>query len=424
MNFWQKTLLVWLASTLTAMAQYNPPPSILSDYGANPSTPANAFQSQLPPPGLPPSMAANATSADGNTTEATSGNATTPGAAGAILQPALVAPVPANMTTTAPVPSTPTVGSMTPAAGNTSAASAASAAASEPAFIPSHGPDLSNVPMPNSMDLIDNLHKLQQGDQFVYQVLEDGDKPSLLFVDETGNVNIPYYGRFKAGGMTLRQAAFAVQKELENPANQLYKRATVLAVPFSGGSRGQVNVIGEVNRPGPLDVPTDHVLSLWEAILEAGGFTASADHEHLRLVHRDPTDPSNDSSKELNFTKMQSDGTVTSVILQPGDFIDVPSKTDTSGIIHVYGQVRAPQRMALPTGSNMTVSDAIIAAGGFTDFAVHTVTVVRYDKNNQRHELKEDVDDVTKKGDKNADIKLEPDDTIIVDSKYFSFGFQ
>ena len=79
-----------------------------------------------------------------------------------------------------------------------------------------------------------------------------------------------------------------------------YKRATVLLAFYKGnGSRGHVDVIGEVVKQGSVDVPADNVLTLFQAISSAGGFKDSADKEHVQIIHHDP-----DPSKAVSYTHL------------------------------------------------------------------------------------------------------------------------
>lgn len=49
--------------------------------------------------------------------------------------------------------------------------------------------------------------------------------------------------------------------------------------------------------------------------------------------------------------------------------LEVANKTGVTGKVYVTGQVRQPGGFEIPTKENMTVSKAILAAGGFSDFS-------------------------------------------------------
>ena len=55
--------------------------------------------------------------------------------------------------------------------------------------------------------------------------------------------------------------------------------------------------------------------------------------------------------------------------LEPNDLVIVPESKRTNSKVSVMGQIRYPQTMELPPGGNLSVSQVIAHAGGFSDFA-------------------------------------------------------
>jgi len=276
------------------------------------------------------------------------------------------------------------------------------------------------VAMPSSMDMIDNEHKLVPGDRLYYQVLEDRDPPHVLMVDEKGEIDVPYLGERQVGNETLKAMAIALKTELEG---SLYYHATVIAAPFSlDRARGQVWVLGSVMHPGPISVPPDDVLTVWSAIWAAGGLSDSANPTRVAVMRNDPNNPKNGTKIEVNIADIYNSGRFDrDVVVQPGDMIMVPSKNEANGFITITGQVRAPGMMALPAGSHLTVSQAILQAGGFTDWGDSDVRVIRYDKNSKRQELTVSVGSVLNEGRRDKDMDLQPGDMVIVDQKWINW---
>ena len=56
-------------------------------------------------------------------------------------------------------------------------------------------------------------------------------------------------------------------------------------------------------------------------------------------------------------------------VLEPNDLVIVPESKRTNSKVSVMGQIRYPQTMELPPGGNLSVSQVIAHAGGFSDFA-------------------------------------------------------
>jgi protein involved in polysaccharide export with SLBB domain len=421
------TILVWLAGASWAVAQpYNGPTPINQMYGAGPSTPSQMFQTQQPSSFGQTALPVNATA---NTTSKSTTKAPVPAPAGAADT------------------STPDVTSDTPAA---------AAPVLAPASAPYSGGDLANFHMPETMEQIDNdpNHQLAVRDQFVYQVLQDHEKPQILYVDENGEISVPFLpelhiqmdgstqpqvaNKLKVEGHTLYYVAREIQQLLTDP-NQVpddpnqppdepktgyYKQATVLLAFYQGNvSRGHVNVIGEVLRPGPVDVPANSVLTLWDAInKDAGGFKDDADKEHVQLIHHDADDSKRDTNQEINIQTFIDQGREADIVVQPGDFINVPSRSQRAqDNIVVTGEVNSPAVLPPPNGAPLYLSEVMIKVG-WTPYSNHTVELVRY-KDGKKTTENHNVDDVLVRGDKDKDVQLQPGDHIIVKQNWFSSIF-
>jgi protein involved in polysaccharide export with SLBB domain len=407
MNPRRVAFFVWLACASWAGAQMSQainggPSGINQTYGAGPSSPPQMFQAPPKPAGQ---------TSTGNVTGNETGNGTNNSPAGPLT----------------PAPASPTGTSAPALTGNVPAAPAPAVPA--PATSPYAGGDLTNFPMPETMEQIDNQRTLTGGDQFVYKVLEDHDKPVLLFVDEKGEIapNIPYLPELhlKVVGRTLYEVAKKLKEELEDPQSGYYKHATVLLAFYKGnGSRGQVYVFGEVPKPGPVDVPSDSVLTLYQAILAAGGFKDTADKEHVQLTRQNLDDASKVTQQEVNFQKFfDGEGPEPNVVVQPGDVIKVPSRSEhPQDDIIVDGEVRSPLVLPPPPpgGKPLYLSEVMIQAG-WTDWSNHTVQLIRY-KNGKKTVEDHDVDDVLVRGNKDKDVQLLPGDMIIVKRNWWSFG--
>ena len=98
-------------------------------------------------------------------------------------------------------------------------------------------------------------------------------------IDENGQINLPYIGLVKAGGM----APSAVQTEIQNAlvTAQIYTNPTI-TVSTSAGVRW-INVSGAVRAPGRIQYTSD--LTLMSTIGAAGGPSDFAG-DRVRLVRK------------------------------------------------------------------------------------------------------------------------------------------
>ncbi len=172
------------------------------------------------------------------------------------------------------------------------------------------------------MDSLDNKHRLAVGDRISFRIVEDEEEPKGLFLADSGEVEIPYIGRFPAEGKTCKELAASLKAELEK--DYYYKATVIVAVDQMARSRGKVYVVGPVRAPGYLEIPSDEVLTLSKAILRAGGFTDFAKKTGVRVTRKT-------NGKDEVFTVdvkeiLEKGKTDLDLALLPGDFIYVPER--------------------------------------------------------------------------------------------------
>lgn len=87
--------------------------------------------------------------------------------------------------------------------------------------------------------------------------------------------------------------------------------------------------------------------------------------------------------------------------------------------IYVLGEVAKPGSFGLPPETKMTVVEAIALAGGFTAVAAPDRTRVIRRKAGQSETLLVEVSAITRRGEKDRDIPLEPNDVVFVPQSFF-----
>jgi protein involved in polysaccharide export with SLBB domain len=149
-----------------------------------------------------------------------------------------------------------------------------------------------------TMSELDGERPLNVGDQLLYRVIEDQDPPVVRRILDSGEIEVPYLGRWPAAGMTCRQLAEAIKSELEK---ELYKQATVLITrdKYLKG-KGKIYVMGKVRNQGPVDIPEGEIFTVSKAILAVGGFSEFADEGKVRLIRRTGSAP--EDVKEIIVT--------------------------------------------------------------------------------------------------------------------------
>jgi protein involved in polysaccharide export with SLBB domain len=177
----------------------------------------------------------------------------------------------------------------------------------------------------NAMATLDDKHLLAIGDRLSFRVVEDEEDPRALVVTDSGELEVPYLGRFAAAGKTCRELALALKSELEK---EYYYRATVvIAVDLMARSRGKVYLVGPVRMPGPQEIPSDEVLTVSKAVLRAGGFTDFADKKNVKITRKSTTADREDQTFTVNVGEILERGrTEKDLPLRPGDLIYIQER--------------------------------------------------------------------------------------------------
>jgi len=177
----------------------------------------------------------------------------------------------------------------------------------------------------NSMDALDDKHKLAIGDRLSFRIVEDEEDPKPLFVTDSGDLEVPYIGRFPAVGKSCKELASALKAELEK--EYYYLATVVVAVDIMTKSRGKVYLVGPVRAPGPQEIPSDEILTLSKAILRAGGFGDYADKHKVRVTRKTGATGGRDQTFTVNVSEILEKGkTESDLPLEPGDLIYIPER--------------------------------------------------------------------------------------------------
>ncbi|WP_438822306.1 polysaccharide biosynthesis/export family protein [Burkholderia gladioli] len=171
-------------------------------------------------------------------------------------------------------------------------------------------------------------------------------------VGADGTIYFPFVGRIRVAGRTAQD----VRDELAVKLARYVKNPQIDLRVLSYRSQ-KVQVTGEVKTPGPLAI-TDVPLRLVDAITRSGGTTAEADLQRVRLT-RDGKFYVLDANAMLDRGEAKEN-----VMLQPGDVINVPDRSDSR--VFIMGEVKQPMTVPMLKGK-LTIADAITAGGGILD---------------------------------------------------------
>ena len=145
------------------------------------------------------------------------------------------------------------------------------------------------------------------------------------FVDADGYISMELIGQVKCDGMTL----VGLQKKLEAAYKEYYLKphVTVTFIYQPGQNMvspwGTVTVLGEVGRPGPVDVPPTMDLRLTRALQQAGGVNAIGNKRNVQVTRCDKD--GKQTKTKVNLVEIGEEGRPDKdMLLKAGDVVWVP----------------------------------------------------------------------------------------------------
>lgn len=174
----------------------------------------------------------------------------------------------------------------------------------------SSSPDTPPAAAPAS---VSSDYRLVPGDKLRIEVYKDDQLSQSLQVRPDGKITLPLLGDVAAAGKTpteLRDSLAGSLKEyVTNPV------VTVIVVEATPPT---IYVMGEVNKPGPLQMRG--TLSVLQALAMAGGFKDFANTDDIKILRKSLT-----GVQRLRFNyKDAVKGNGSPMLLQPGDTVIVP----------------------------------------------------------------------------------------------------
>lgn len=180
--------------------------------------------------------------------------------------------------------------------------------------------------------MADTAYKIRPGDQLQLEVLEDSSLNRSLLVLPDGTVSVPSGGTIRAGGHSIAEVEAAVVQVLTPnfaaaptvylAVSQLAQRATGGATGGTAGHTVAIYVLGEVGKPGRVDVePGTTVLQL---LSQSGGLTNFAATRRIQLRHTDAA--GQEHIYLFNYDAVMAGERAALMYVQKGDVVVVPQR--------------------------------------------------------------------------------------------------
>lgn len=224
---------------------------------------------------------------------------------------------------------------------------------------------VSNSPQTQSDYLISD------GDLLEVKVYEDEELNKNARVGSQGTVTLPLVGAIQVRGLTTSEA----EKQIQHAYAQGYLKDPHVSIFVKEQRGSQITLVGEVQKPGTYDYFGRK--RLLDALAIGGGLTEKAGK--TVQVRRNSDDPSRPTSFVIDLDQLANKGIgELNIAIEGGDVIYVPQ----AGMVYVDGSVE--KAGAYPIKQNMSVGQAIVAAGGFAPAASSTIKLVRISDSGKR----------------------------------------
>lgn len=145
-------------------------------------------------------------------------------------------------------------------------ASAQEAAAPAPA---SGGAEKSSAGAAPNVNVVSPEYVLRPGDVVQVKVYQEDDLTALSRIGKDGFITMPLLGSVKVVSNTVDQATTLIRDGLAKDY-LVNPQVTLNVTEFA---KRRFTVLGQVQRPGTYDMPSDESVSLLQAIATAGGYT-------------------------------------------------------------------------------------------------------------------------------------------------------
>ncbi len=232
--------------------------------------------------------------------------------------------------------------------------------------------------------------------------------PFHIRLGEDGTVYFPLLGIVKLGGLTEVQAtqkldSMLLDGYLKDPQVTL---VVIERSSWGAGASRRFSVTGAVEKPGMYDYTSQ--VTLLEAVNMAGGVSGSAQTSTARVLRKEGG--VGDAFNEY-IVDIYKDGA--DFEIRPRDKIIL----EEYGKYFITGEVMKPGEYYV--GEKLTVSKAIILAGGFTEWADRgKVKIVRQLEDGETEIIKVPVSSVINKGQTFKDVELQDGDMIVVSESW------
>lgn len=241
-------------------------------------------------------------------------------------------------------------------------------------------------------------------DVIAISVLDNRDLDTVVSVNPDGKIVVSPIGDIQAAGLTVPELTRRLTEEF---AKKVISPAVTVTLREVNSYR--IYFLGRVGRTGI--VASKSLLTLLQGISLAGGIPEGTDLSMAYLVRGNERVP-------VDFTKLLRNGDLSqNITLEPDDTVVVPE--NPLNVVYMTGEVRSPGMLPYVKERQWTVLKAVLAGGGFTQFAAKGSAYIIREEGGRRTTIPIDFNDLIKNREPDKDVPLLPGDILVVPQSLF-----
>jgi polysaccharide biosynthesis/export protein len=241
-------------------------------------------------------------------------------------------------------------------------------------------------------------------DVIAVSVLDNRELDAVSTVNPGGKIALPLVGEMQAAGLT---AAELTQRLTAEYAKSV--KSPVVTVSLREVNSYRFYFVGRVAKPGMYMSRSE--VSLLQAISIAGGILDGADLAQAYVARGKERVP-------VDFVRLMRRGDLTqNITINPDDTIVLPD--NPQHVIYVMGEVRQPGMLPFVKERGWTVTKAVAAVGGFSQYAARSRSYLIREEGARRITIPIDFNDLMKNPEAGKDVPLSAGDILVIPQSLF-----
>jgi polysaccharide export outer membrane protein len=223
-------------------------------------------------------------------------------------------------------------------------------------------------------------------------------------VNPGGKIAVPLIGEIQAAGLTAAELTRRLTDEFAKKV-----KSPEVTVALREVNSYRFYFVGRVAKPGVYTSRSE--VTLLQAISMAGGLLDGADLARAYVARGKERVP-------VDFVRLMRLGDLAqNITLDPDDTIVLPD--NPQHVIYVMGEVKQPGILPFGKERGWTVTKAVAAVGGFTQFAARSRSYLIREEGGRRITIPIDFNDLMKNPEAGKDVPLSPEDILVVPQSLF-----